>query len=355
MRVLVTHERFLPDFCGGCEYAVYQMARHLQRRGVELRVLTTGNPAHSEYDGIPTRRLPIHRYRMNLAVEEVTDCARGVDVIQTSNYHACLSSLIAGRSLRKPVVLLVTALFQEAWTETRGLLLGSAYAGWERFLMRLPFSRIVFPSEYSRQLGVRIGVCPRRSVVNSPGVDLEKYGPAPQKDDAVLFVGKFDRRKGIFDILAAAQALPHIPFRLVGWGPEAEAVRKAAPANVELIELPAGAVTRECDAEKLRKAFADAPIFFLPSKAETLGLVVIEAMASGCAVVSTVPLEYQGASVAAGDVSGMVEAIRALSADRPKTAEMGRRNMELAKFYNWDRFTDSLLDLYTQVLEENHD
>src|SRR5512146_313965 len=106
MRVLVTHERFLPDFCGGCEYGVYSMARGLQDRGVTVSVLTTGDPQKTEYGGLQTRRLPIHRYRMNLAVEEVMDAARNADLIQTSNYHASLPSIQAGRRLSKPVFLL---------------------------------------------------------------------------------------------------------------------------------------------------------------------------------------------------------------------------------------------------------
>src|SRR5712692_9612919 len=127
MRRLVTHERFLPDFCGGCEYGVYHMSRNLQRRGVDVRVLTTGDPSDREYDGIRALRLPIHRYRMNLAVQEIVNSARDVDVIQTSAYHACRASWIAGRKLHKPVVLLVTALFQDAHETGEVLQMGSTY------------------------------------------------------------------------------------------------------------------------------------------------------------------------------------------------------------------------------------
>ena len=138
MDVLVTHERFLPDFCGGCEYGVFHMARGLQQRGVGVRILTTGDPRKTEYEGLSTRRLPIHRYRMNLAVEEIVDCARHADLIQTSNYHASLPSMLAGRRLHKPVFLLVTALCGRAWLDMRGRILGRAYAMWERYLMRQP-------------------------------------------------------------------------------------------------------------------------------------------------------------------------------------------------------------------------
>jgi hypothetical protein len=94
---------------------------------VDVRILTTGHPSDREYDGIRTLRLPIHRYRMKLAVQEIVISARDVDAIRTSAYHACRASWIAGRKLHKPVALLVTALFQDANGTGEVLQLGSAY------------------------------------------------------------------------------------------------------------------------------------------------------------------------------------------------------------------------------------
>jgi glycosyltransferase involved in cell wall biosynthesis len=352
MRVLVTHERFLPDYSGGCEYGVYHLARGLREHGVGVSVLTTGDPRKSEYDGLATRRLPVHRYRMNLAVKDVVECARDADLIQTSNYHASLPAMMAGRRLRKPVVLLVTALCGRAWLDTRGVVLGRAYVWWERFLMHQPFSRIVFPSEHSRQAGLRMGIAASRCVVIHPGFEQHLFKPALQKEDTVLFVGKFERRKGVHEVLEVARRLPHVPFRLLGWGPEIEAIRQAASPNVSIEFLPPGAIMDETRASVLASAFGRASIFFLPSKAESFGLVLVEAMASGCAVVSTVPLNYEGAHVAEGDVPQMTAAIRRLSDDPDTTAELGRRNVALAREYNWDTFSRALIEIYRNVLGE---
>jgi hypothetical protein len=115
MKILLTHDRFPPDFAGGGEYAVLETARALISRGVDVRVLTTGDPAIREYEGIPVRRLPIHRFRMNLAVREIAQEARSCDLILTYNYHACLASLAASRLTGKPVICTILGLYQNSW------------------------------------------------------------------------------------------------------------------------------------------------------------------------------------------------------------------------------------------------
>ena len=44
MKILFTHELFPPDVAGGGEIAVYEIVKRLKERGIEIKVLTTGNP-----------------------------------------------------------------------------------------------------------------------------------------------------------------------------------------------------------------------------------------------------------------------------------------------------------------------
>jgi glycosyltransferase involved in cell wall biosynthesis len=343
MNVLLTHERFLPDFGGGGEPIVYETARHLRRRGVHVQVLTTGDPRLTSYEGVPTHRLPIHRYRLNGAVGPIVAAARSADLIHTCTYHAALPSLLAGKWLKKPVVCQVLGLFQEAWRQMRGTS-SPLLIAWERFLVTRGFARTLFLSDYSRDLGVSLGVLPDRAIVNSPGIDLPKYGPASEKDHVVLFVGKLEARKGIDDLLDVAARLPEVRFRVIGWGPEADHVRRSAARNIEYLGFREG--------ESLRAAFGRASIFFCPSKVETFGLVVAEAMASGCAIVTTIPLPVEGIHVPVADRDAMTAAIRCLWGDQRETERMGRANMELARVYTWERYTDVLLETYDEVMRE---
>src|SRR5688500_4343387 len=304
MKILLTHELFPPDFAGGGEYVVFETARHLMRQGVDVRVLTTGNPRLNTHDGVAVQRLPIHRYRLNLAVPAIVRAARDVDLIQTFNYHACLPSLVAGLVLRKPVICYVMALFQDAWRQMRGPVAGTAWRTWERFLVTRPFALTIFPSDYCWREALALGVCPDRSFANPPGIDPDMFGPAPSKDHVVLVTGKLDERKGTDDLIAVARALPGVTFRVMGWGPGDDDLRRAALPNVQRRPFTIGA--------PLRDALAAARIFFSPTKAETFGIGIVQAMASGCAIVSTVPLGYHGALVAPGDVPAMTAAIARL-------------------------------------------
>jgi glycosyltransferase involved in cell wall biosynthesis len=341
MRVLLTHHYFPPDFAGGGEYVVLETARGLIERGVDVQVLTTGDPRVREFQGVPTTRLPIHRYRFNLAFRRILEMARGVDLIQTFNYHACLPSLAAGRQLNKPVVCFILSLCQDAWSHLRTPVLGPLWAFWEKFTLTRGFSRVVFASEHSRNAGVRLGVPAGRSVVNCPGIDLASYASAPEKEDVVFFTGRLDRRRGVDLVLATAEALPHVRFRVMGWGPMAPRLAAVAPPNVEVLPFERGA--------PLRRAFASARIFFLPSRSETFGIALVEAMASGCAIVSSAPVEFEGIRIGTNPAE-MAAAVDRLWRDPGATALMGRSNIELARQYNWERFTDATLATYAEVL-----
>jgi len=342
MKVLLTHHYFPPDFAGGGEYVVMETARGLRQRGVDVRVLTTGDPRITEYESIPTVRLPIHRYAFNLAYGKILEMARGVDLIQTFNYHACLPSLRVGKRLGKPVVCGILGLCRDAWSKLRTPVFGPFWSAWEKYILTRDFSRVMFFSPSCCEQALCMGVPARRSAVNCPGIDLDAYAPAPVKEDVVFFTGRLDGRRGVDNVLATARALPDVRFRLMGWGPSEEKIRRAAPRNVEMVRFERGG--------PLRKAFAAARIFFLPTRAETFGLALVEAMASGCAVISSADLGFEGVRIHPDDHEGMVQAVQTLWSDRDATSRMGRLNMALAQQYSWECYTERLLATYEQVL-----
>jgi glycosyltransferase involved in cell wall biosynthesis len=343
LRVLLVHERFPPDYGGGGEYVVLQVAKRLLAAGHAVRVLTTGDPCQDSFEGVAVQRLPLSRYRFNLASAQVAAAAADVDVVHCFTYHAAYPAWRGARRLGKPVVLGVLALFGQTWLEMRGPLAGRLMRGAEGALMRLPFDRRIFLSPGSLELAQSLGMRQPGDRVIYPGISLDEYQPAASKD-GVAFAGKFESRKGIGLVQQLARELPHIPFSAIGWGDEFDQVARASPPNMR--------VERFSDRARLAQVLGAARIFLFPTRAETFGLVVAEAMASGCAIVSGAPLEFEGARVDARDPAPVKAALETLWNDPPLCGRQGARNRELAQGYSWTRHMARLQALYHEVVRE---
>ena len=139
-------------------------------------------------------------------------------------------------------------------------------------------------------------------------------------------------------VCCAARRLPQIPFLIVGWGDFERLRRAGLPGNIEL--------TRFVDRDNLAARMSRARIFVLPTQVETFGLAVVEAMASGCAIVSSSGLPFHGKRIDCSDVDQLVTAIADLWAREDGCRDLGRANHELAQRYTWEHHIDRLLGIY---------
>jgi len=341
MKILITHELFPPDVAGGGEIAVYEIAKRLIERGIEVKVLTTGNPAIKEYMGIPTIRLPINRYLMNFAFYSVYKHSKDVDLIQTNNYNACFSSFVAAKLLKNPIVCHIHEVYNERWLQMRGLIGGNISRLVERLQVNHNFNKFIFFSEHMRNTAVDIGVPILKTEVIKPGLDYKKF-KMKKKEPFVLFVGNLIKRKGLDYLIEVAKKLQDIDFLIAGKGQERDRLESLAPKNVKFL----GYVSDK----KLIDLYARALIFCLPSIGEGFGLVLLEAMASGCAIVSTIPLDYGGVKVEIGNISELKNAIMSMSEKPKKTEKIGRKNRERVKEYDWKNFISKLVKIYEELI-----
>ena len=116
------------------------------------------------------------------------------------------------------------------------------------------------------------------------GVEVEHFAtaaPWPSAEPAIFFVGRHEPRKGLAVLLDAFAGLDR-PARLwvASTGPQTEALRAREVAGVDWL----GRVTEEEKARRLRGA----AIACFPSiDGESFGVVLLEAMAAGTAVVAS--------------------------------------------------------------------
>lgn len=162
-------------------------------------------------------------------------------------------------------------------------------------------TRLLAVSRYIADVAIRHGAPRERMQVLYQGVDTEFFTPQPSEDDrtwwgevtsgqvpVVLYVGSLSEQKGIPGLLAASIALqPSIAHELVliGGGPLAAQVLQASSAHPHIRVL--GALSRH----RVRAAMRHATVLTLPTRTwqgrqEAAGLVLLEAQACGCPVIT---------------------------------------------------------------------
>ena len=173
----------------------------------------------------------------------------------------------------------------------------------------------------------------------------------------VLFMGKLDRGKGVFDLIDAAGALKSngkkVRFILCGDG-ERGALEKAA-ADKQLsdrVVFPGWIKDKSA-------YYHMGDIFVLPSYNEGLPMVLIEAASYGLPLVSTrvggipdiVVDELNGFLVNPGDVGALKERIAALADSAKLRQDMGREGMRLvARRFSTDAVTAKLSQIYESLV-----
>ena len=155
-------------------------------------------------------------------------------------------------------------------------------------------SRVIVTSRYSAECAQRMYGFDRPPIVVPELIDLQAWrrhldaAPAVQsKRFTVLYVGRFYRRKRVNLLLDAAvelrRRIPDLEIRIVGNGPCAPAWRAHADhLKLESTVTWLGDISRA----ELAAEYNRADLFCLPSVQEGFGIVLLEAMAAGKAIVA---------------------------------------------------------------------
>ncbi|WP_417720649.1 glycosyltransferase family 4 protein [Salipiger sp.] len=162
------------------------------------------------------------------------------------------------------------------------------------------------------------------------GIDPARYAPPDHAAKRLLFVGRLAGVKGVPILLDAVDALrgrhPDLRLTLIGDGPDRAALESRAAGSGDHVRF-LGYRSQDEVAEALR----DTDVFVLPSFAEGVPVVLMEAMAAGLPVVTTriagVPeLVHHGETgllVAPGDAAALTGALDRLLSDPAERAAMG--------------------------------
>jgi len=347
MKILITHEVFPPDVSGGGEILTAKMASDLIKKDYDVEVLTSGNPRTKYYENIPTMRLKTNRYLMNIQIKRIIDESSDVDLIHTSSGNMCFPSWIAAKVNNKPICCYVHHVFGPYWKDIMGKIIGSVFEFLEKIFLTRDYDAIIFQNNSSMKLGLKMGIEKKRSHLIHPGIDYKKFQMSTKKKPIVLFVGNFDmskttcKTKGLDYLIEAARQLPETIFVVVGAGDYLNNLKKESPPNVVFKGALVG--------KKLIKLYNESMIFCLPSLNEGFGLTILEAMASGCAVISTVDIGQRGILIKPKDSEQIRRAIELLLKNQAKTIKLGQKNRKIAKKFTWAKFFNNIIKIYNSI------
>ncbi len=198
------------------------------------------------------------------------------------------------------------------------------------------------------------------------GVEIEKFAEAQPYEELrdgtlnILFVGRFEERKGLIHLLKAYHRLRKrkVDARLlvIGDGPKRrEYKRYVGLRGIRDVEF----LGRVSDEEKVRY-FASADIYCAPNTGqESFGIVLLEAMAAGVPIVASdihgfkrvVERNVQGILVEPRNPRALAAALYTLARDPELRHDMGEAGRERAPEFSWDRVTERIVDYYYEVRE----
>ncbi len=224
---------------------------------------------------------------------------------------------------------------------------------WRRYQRRL--ARVIVPSQVTRDEARRfLGLNDDLFSVIPHGVDqalFSRPAEAPASPEAPYFlhISQYQPRKNVGRLLAAHQSLPaagrpRLVMKLIGYG---------GPRGQAGVEYLDGILPGETIAALYRHALA----FVFPSVNEGFGLPVLEAMASGCPVITS---RATACAEVAGDAALLVDpydpadlarALTAVAEDPALRADLARRGRERLGAFDWNESADAHARVFLQVLD----
>ena len=392
MRVDIVTKEYPPEVYGGAGVHVTELVAAL-RAEIDVRVRAFGAPRDQE--GTTAYGVPAELAEANGAIqtlgtdlEIVTDVA-GADVVHSHTWYANFAGHLA--SLLHGIPHVVTAHSLEPLRPWKAEQLGGGYAV-SSYIEKTAYegaAAIVAVSAGMRSDILRSypGLDPDKVRVIYNGIDVDAWHPVddpallaglgvdPDKP-SVVFVGRITRQKGLPYLLRAAELLPpDVQLILCAGAPDTPQIMAEVEELVRGLQQTRQGVVwidRLLSRHELCTVLSAATTFVCPSVYEPLGIVNLEAMACGAAVVGTatggipevvddgvtgrlVPIEQvQDGTGTPIDperfVADLARVLTEVVSDPERAAEYGAAGRErAADQFSWQAIADATTALYAEV------
>ncbi|WP_018503336.1 glycogen synthase [Parafrankia discariae] len=390
MRVALFTREYPPDVYGGAGVHVEYLARELARL-VDLTVHCEGDPrppldtadtagpaaveAHRPWPALDGANDALRIASMDLSMAAAVDRAGGADVVHSHTWYTNLAGHLT--SLVRGIPHVMTAHSLEPRRPWKAEQLGGGYrlSSWCERVAISAAAAVVAVSEGMRAdiLDAYPEVDPGRVHVIRNGIDTDEYTPDDRTDvlerhgvdpgrPSVVFVGRITRQKGLPVLLRAAARLdPSAQLVLCAGAPDTPELLAEVTELVDGLRASRDGViwlSGMLAKPEVIQLLSHATVFACPSVYEPLGIVNLEAMACGTAVVASrvggipevVASGETGLLVPPDDPAALAAAINEVLADPGRAAAMGRagRDRAVAEF-GWPAVAERTARLYEQV------
>lgn len=389
LRILMVSQRMLP-YIAGAEMQALRLARSLIESGNDVKILTTrfmrGLPVHDSIEGVPVRRIPVlngsessieealgPEFAMAKASRFVSMAAftafyaRSFDVVHAHCLSASSLGAAFGASLTGVPVIVKPSL-GGAEGEIRKVISSPAASLIKSLLRRI--ARFAILDEVIAEELESGGVSRERFVFVNNGVDMARFRPASAEERAdirarldlpegpiALFVGQLIERKGIKLLLEAwriaSASLGSATLVFAGEGPESETIQREAASGLRLILLG----VRDDVVDLMRAS----DVLVLPSRNESFGNVVVEAMACGLPVIVSssgiaqrlVLDRVAGRIVGVSCPEEIADALTEILNNPEMRETLGERGRDIVEKFDFHLVAAEYLKIYRSIIEEN--
>jgi starch synthase len=375
LKVALLTREYPPEVYGGAGVHVEYLARELSRL-VDLTVHCQGADRPTAMAHRPAPGLTDAVLRTFSADLSMADAVAGADLVHSHTWYANLAGHLASLLYGIPHVMTTHSL--EPLRPWKAEQLGGGYAlsSWAERVAITSADAVVAVSEGMRGdiQAAYPGIDPGRIRVIRNGIDTTEYAPDPstgvleehgidRSRPYVIFVGRITRQKGLPVLLRAAALLEEqVQLVLCAGAPDTEELAAEVSGLVQgLREARSGVywIPEMLPRPSVIQLLTHALAFVCPSVYEPLGIVNLEAMACGTAVVASsvggipevVDHGVTGLLVPPDDPACLAEALNALAHDPARAAAYGMAGRQRAvSEFSWQTIAAATADLYEELV-----
>ena len=402
MKALLLTNEYPPHVYGGAGVHVEYLSRELAKL-IDVEVRCFG-AQRSDVANLSVRGFELNDAEFTCpkplrlvlgAVQRCTDFNTArieADVVHCHTWYSHFGGILAKLNYGIPLVLTVHSLEPLRPWKREQLGGGYDFTVWlEKTALEMADAVIAVSADTKRDVERLFDVRPERLHIIYNGIDLAEYqkvtttaaldrfGVDPTKPFA-LFVGRITRQKGIVHLVRAIDHMdPDFQIVLCAGAPDTPEIGAEMKAAVAAAQAKRGGIIwidQMVDKPTVRELYSHAAVFCCPSIYEPFGIINLEAMACGTAVVATavggikeVVVDGETGSLVSLDqmtespfepkdpakfAKDFATAVNRLMADEPLRQRFGAAGRKRAEeMFSWTAIAAQTKDLYEQVLRDS--